>query len=67
MTAADAEYLRRALEKIGGYPTLAREALWRQEYDKAKEYWRLWHEEVDELSKHFRAASGNVGRSNRVS
>jgi hypothetical protein len=62
MTAADAEYLRRALETIGGYPRLAREALWRQEYDKAKEYWRLWHEAVDELSKHFRAASGNVGR-----
>jgi hypothetical protein len=59
MTAADAEYLRRALEKIRGYPRLAREALWRQEYDKAKEYWRLWHEAVDELSKHLRETQKN--------
>jgi hypothetical protein len=66
MIPADAEYLQRAREKIGRYAKLAREALWRQEYDKAKEYWRLWHEAIDELLKHLGAASGNVGRSNGV-
>jgi hypothetical protein len=67
MTAADAEYLKGMRERMALYPRLAREALWRKEYEKAKEYWRLWHEAVDELFKHLRAASGNVGRSNGVS
>jgi hypothetical protein len=38
---------------MGGYPKLAREALWRREYEKSEEYWRLWHEAVDELFEHF--------------
>jgi hypothetical protein len=58
MTRSDADYLHRAREKMGGYPKLAREALGRREYEKSEEYWRLWHEGVDELLKHFGAASG---------
>jgi hypothetical protein len=57
VTRADAEYLKRVRAKIGGYPRLAREALWRREYDKAEEYWGLWHEAIDELLQHFRARS----------
>jgi hypothetical protein len=66
VSPADAEYLRCAREKIGRYPRLAREALWHQEYDNTEEYWRLWHEAIDELLKHLGAAPGNVGRSNGV-
>jgi hypothetical protein len=61
MTPPDAEYLKGVREKIAGYPRLAREALRRREYDKAEEYWRLWHEAIDELLKHF---DGMPGASN---
>jgi hypothetical protein len=64
VTPADAEYLKGVREKMAGYPGLARKALRRQEYDKAEEYWRLWHEALAELFKHFGAAPGNVDRSN---
>jgi len=71
MTPADAEYLKGVREKIAGYPGLeiagypglAREALRRREVDKAEDYWRLWHEAIDELLKHLGAARGNVDRS----
>ena len=63
MTPADAEYLKGVRERIAGYPRLAREALRRREVDKAEEYWRLWHEAIDELLKHLGAVPGNVDRS----
>jgi hypothetical protein len=53
VTRSDADYFNRVREKMGGYPKLAREALWRREYEKSEEYWRLWHEAVDELFEHF--------------
>jgi hypothetical protein len=56
MTPADAEYLKGVREKIAVYPRLAREALRHREVDKAEKYWRLWHEAIDELVKHFGAA-----------
>jgi hypothetical protein len=60
MTPADAEYLKGVRAKMAAYPRLAREALRRREVDKAQEYWRLWHEAIDELLKHFGAAPRNV-------
>lgn len=60
MTPADAGYLKAVREKIARYPGLAREALRRREYDKAEEYWRLWHEAIDELLDHFSSDPGNV-------
>ena len=63
MTPADAEYLKGVRERIAGYPRLAREALRRREVDKAEEYWRLWHEAIDDLLKRLGAAPGNVDRS----
>jgi hypothetical protein len=60
VTPAEAEYLKSVRERMAGYPKLAREALGRREYDKAEEYWRLWHEAFAELAKHFDAAPGNV-------
>jgi hypothetical protein len=60
MTPADAEYLKDVREKIVGYPRLAREALQRREVDKAEEYWRLWHEAIEELLKQFGAPAGKV-------
>jgi hypothetical protein len=65
VTTADAKYLKDMREKMATYPRLAREALRRREYDKANEYWRLWHEELAELLKHFGAALSNVDCSNR--
>jgi hypothetical protein len=53
MTPADAEYLKGMREKLTGYRRLAREAFRRREHDKAREYWRSWHEAIDELLKHF--------------
>jgi len=33
---------------------------------REKVYWRLWHEAIDELLRHFGAAPGSAGRSNGV-
>jgi hypothetical protein len=62
VTPADAEYLKGVRERMAAYPGLAREALRRREYDKAEEYWRLWHEAIAELFKHFGAALGRASR-----
>jgi hypothetical protein len=62
VTPAEAEYLKGVRERIAAYPRLAREALRRREYDKAEDYWRLWHEGIDGLSKHFGGARGDRGR-----
>ena len=66
VTPAEEKCLKLAREKVAKYPGLAREALRRREYDKAEEYWRLWHEAIDELLRHFGAAPGSAGRSNGV-
>jgi hypothetical protein len=63
MTPANAEYLKGVRERIAGYPRLAREALRRREHDKAEEYWRLWHEAIDELLKQLGSPAGKVDDS----
>ena len=55
MGPSDAERIRAAREKAASYPALARAAIRRGDKKMAEEYWRLWHEAVEELFTHFAA------------
>jgi hypothetical protein len=49
MAAADAEHIRALREKAARYPALARDALRGGDTVLAEEYWRRWHETIDEI------------------
>jgi hypothetical protein len=49
MDAADPERIQALRQKAARYPALARDALRRGDKMLAEEYWRRWHEAVDEL------------------
>jgi hypothetical protein len=49
MDAAVAERIRAVQQKAARYPALAREALRRGDKSAYEEYWRLWHEAINEV------------------
>jgi hypothetical protein len=55
MGTAEAERIRAVRKEAADCPALARAALRRGDKKMAEEYWRLWHQAVNEIFSHLAA------------
>ena len=55
MGTAEAERIRALRKEAADCPALARAALRRGDKKMAEEYWRLWHQAVNEIFSHLAA------------